>query len=225
MKSWLMIGVLGLAGSLMARAQDEFSQRMTPAEFEAAGLAKLTPAERARLDELVKKYSVPGAESAAAAQARRAEIEAAVAQQSAARVAEADARAAKAEAEAEERTKKAEQEAAASREAAKVAKEEQKKTEDGFLTKAKKVFVSAGTKVEVAAIESEIDGRFDGWDSVTSWTLKDGTVWRVDNRPAPHSMHSVQNPRVRVYPAAISGYWMEFVDLDVKVRVRQLVLK
>jgi hypothetical protein len=76
--------------------------------------------------------------------------------------------------------------------------------------------------VEVAAIESEIDGDFRGWESQTVFRLKDGTVWQIDNRPAPYFHPRVKNPRVKVYPAALSGYWMEFPELDLKIRVRSL---
>ncbi|MSU69855.1 MAG: hypothetical protein EXS39_03585 [Opitutaceae bacterium] len=66
MKPWLVIGLLGMTGVLAVRAEDLFSQRVTLAEFDAAGLAKLTPAERVQHDELVRKYSRPGGENEAA---------------------------------------------------------------------------------------------------------------------------------------------------------------
>ena len=52
--------------------------------------------------------------------------------------------------------------------------------------------------------------------------MTDGTIWRVDNKPTPQQAKRVLNPKVRIYPASLSGYWLEFVDLDYKVRVRQL---
>ena len=147
----------------------------------------------------------PRADAAAAAEA----VDAAKAAE--ARVAAAEARA-----------KKAEQEAAAARTAEMAARAEQKKTEEGFLAKAKKILVSPGTKVEVAAIQTEIDGSFDGWDAMTTWRMKDGTMWRVDNKPAPYQAKRVANPKVKIYPAPLNGYWLEFVELDYKLRVRQV---
>ena len=45
---------LALALGASARADDSFTKGLSPADFEAAGLGKLTPAELARLDELVR---------------------------------------------------------------------------------------------------------------------------------------------------------------------------
>ncbi len=45
---------LALACGAAARADDSFSKGLSPGDFEAAGLAKLTPAELARLDALVR---------------------------------------------------------------------------------------------------------------------------------------------------------------------------
>ena len=242
MKKWLWLAGLGVAAA--AWAAEPFSQRVTPGEFKAAGLSKLTPEELAQLDALFGKYrempgtagpaqplvtSVPAtmpeaasarpveppaavsSRQAESAGARQAEINAAATAQAAVRVAEAEARA-----------RKAEQEAAAAREAAQLAKAEQKKAEEGFLAKAKKVLVSPGTKIEVAAIETEIDGDFTGWEEMTMWRMKDGSMWRVDNRPQPYPATRVKNPKVRIYPASLSGYWLEFVDIDLKIRVRPL---
>jgi hypothetical protein len=114
----------------------------------------------------------------------------------------------------------AEREAATAREAARVAKAEQKSAEEGFLSRAKKILVSPGTKVEVAAIESQIDGWFSGWDNQTVWKLKDGTSWRVENNTTRYTARRTMDPKVKIYPATLSGYWIEFPELDLKVRVR-----
>jgi hypothetical protein len=203
MKKLLWLVAAGVAG--MALAAEPFSQRMTPEEFKTAGLAKLSPVELARLDALFGKYRGE-AEPVAAAQAATDSTGSLRA-----RVAEAEARA-----------RKAEQEAAVAREAAQAAKTEQRKAEQGFVAKAKKVFVSSDTKVEVTTTETEIDGDFTGWEEMTAWRMTDGSMWRVDNRPQPYQVTRVKNPKVRIYPAALSGFWMEFVDLDLKVRVRRL---
>ncbi|MBC7368230.1 MAG: hypothetical protein H7343_15695 [Undibacterium sp.] len=162
----------------------------------------------AQLDALFQKYGAPlalsGPAMPASPEPRQSEIDAA-----AVRVAEAEARA-----------KKAEQEVAVARSAGQAAQAGQKKAEEGFLAKAKKVFVSPGTKVEIAAMETEIDGSFDGWDATTMWRMTDGSVWGVDNKPQPYAVKRVKNPKVKIYPASLSGYWVEFVELDLKLRVR-----
>src|SRR5436309_1288028 len=109
MKKIIRLVCLGVVTSLALRAQP-FSGRLTPEEFRAAGLSKLTPEELVRLDVLFAKYVAPEKSPAA-----RAEID------TAARVAAAEARALQAE-----------REAAVARDAARVAQAEQKKAEDGF---------------------------------------------------------------------------------------------
>ena len=46
--------VLALVLAASARAEDSFTKGLSPADFEAAGLSKLTPEELARLDALVR---------------------------------------------------------------------------------------------------------------------------------------------------------------------------
>jgi hypothetical protein len=97
MKRLILAGLIGAAVFAKgAQVQDKFSQTVRPEEFAAAGLAKLSPDERARLDALVEAYK-----TGALAMARR-EAEAAEAR---ATKAERAMEAAKAEA---KQTKKAE---------------------------------------------------------------------------------------------------------------------
>lgn len=205
MKQWLWLMGLGMVAAI-GFAAEPWSRRVTTEEFKAAGLDKLSPQELAQLDALVGKYGAPPA-----GQVRAPEPEAA------ARLADAEARA-----------RRAEQEAAAAREAAQTAKAEQKKAEEGFFAKAKRVIVAPGTTVEIAAVETEIDGDFTGWEAktgwqaATSWKLKDGTTWRVDNPPQAYWSKATKNVKVKIYPAAMGGYWMDLVDLHVSVHVRQV---
>jgi hypothetical protein len=61
MNRWILAGVLGvgLAG-LAGAAERAFSQAIAPADFAAAGLAKLSPEELARLDALVRVHQGGG---------------------------------------------------------------------------------------------------------------------------------------------------------------------
>jgi hypothetical protein len=52
--------------------------------------------------------------------------------------------------------------------------------------------------------------------------MKDGSIWRVDNRPRPYVSAKVSNPKVRITPALLNGYWIDFVDLGVRVRAVRL---
>src|SRR5580698_5873173 len=50
----LLYLVLALASVSAARADDSFTKALSPADFQAAGLGKLTPEELAALDQLVR---------------------------------------------------------------------------------------------------------------------------------------------------------------------------
>lgn len=216
MRKLLAVVALWAAAQTSAAAAESLAQRLTPAEFEAAGLTKLSPEQLARLDELFAKYgsremSKPTTPTAIVTPTPTAEPDQTAARQMAAQLAAA-----------EERVRQAQQEAAVAREAARAAKAEQKNAEAGILAKAKKIFVSPGTKVEISAVESEVDGWFDGWETRTTWTLADGTTWRVENNVTPYVAKRTRAPKVKVYPATLSGFWMEFPEFDLKVRVRQV---
>ena len=112
-------------GMTVALAAEPFSRQVTPEQFRAAGLEKLSPEELARLDALVQGYRVApsGRETPAPRPVAKAPAPAAAAdtEAAAARVAAAEARA-----------RQAEQDASAAKEAARAAKAEQKKAEEGF---------------------------------------------------------------------------------------------
>ena len=190
---WLM-GVW-MAGAASAQGAEPFSQRVKPEEFGAAGLAKLSAGELARLDALFEQYS-----------GRRAEAPSATEPKAPTRATSAP-------------TVTAPVPTAATVPAATVA---QKGGDDGLLAKAKKVFVRPGTRAEATAIAGQIDGWFDGWTRDTTWKLKDGTRWRADNHQPPLMIRPVKDPTVKIYPAAVNGYWLELPELEQKVRVVQL---
>lgn len=54
------------SAACLGAAEKEFTSRLTPEEYKAAGLDKLTPAERAALDRLVAGEKLASAEAAAA---------------------------------------------------------------------------------------------------------------------------------------------------------------
>jgi hypothetical protein len=196
--------VLGLV-AVTVRAAETFSDRLTAEEAARAGLGKLTPAERAALDALVQKYGVPsaaGISAAASAPVLPPPVAAPAAPARSAIPAPAPAVAAAAPAPA----------------AAPAVEPLPKKS---FLRRAKKD-PSKPAKPAPEVIESEIDGSFTGWEETTVWTLKDGSIWRVDNRPRPYFTNRITNPKVKIYPALMNGYWLEVPDLDIRVRVVRL---
>ena len=175
-------------------AQGKFSQAVQPEDFSAAGLAKLSPEERARLDALVESYK-----SGALATVRRdAELAAA------ARIA-AEARATQAERAVEQ---------------AKAETKQVKQAQAGFLSKAK-VMLTPGTEVEYLAVESRIRGKFSGWEGRQIFTLDNGQRWQLAN-PESYYTPEMEGPKVLITPAALGGFWMSLPELRKKLRVKPL---
>lgn len=188
--------VLGLVTPAV-QAAESFSNRLSPEESAQAGLGKLTAEERAALDALVQKYGGPAAPSPASRPAPLASAPA-----------KAPAKAA------------TPAPVAAATPAPAVTPAPEAPAKKSFLRRAKKDPAAAKPAPEV--IESEIDGSFTGWEETTVWTLKDGSIWRVDNRPRPYFTNRITNPKVKIYPALINGFWLEIPELDVRVRVSRL---
>jgi hypothetical protein len=203
MKRFLAGMCLGVAVVTGLRAQERFSQAVRREDFSAAGLAKLTPEELARLDALVGDYK-SGALLAARSEAERAE-QARVAAEAKANRAAAEAQAAKAAAEA--RVAKAEASTVA----------EPKKSEGGLLAKAK-ALLPAGTPVEYAAIESRIAGDFTGWEGKAVFTLENGQRWQMANA-GNYYTPAVKRPAVKIAPAAMGGFWMTIEGVSQRVKV------
>ena len=177
------IGALGLAwllGVTAVRAAEEaFSKAVSAEYFSAAGLAKLSREELARLDGLVGAYR-----SGALVAARRDAAEA---------PAVAEARVARAEAANGQRA------------------------EGGVVAKAK-VMLTPGTEVEYAAVESRIAGDFTGWEGRAVLTLENGQRWQIANGGL-YSTPPLKNPRVKIVPAPLGGFWLTIEGVATRVRV------
>ena len=185
-KSAMIIGIWA-AAVLLAQGAEPFSRSVSPAEFAAAGLPKLSASELTQLDTLFAKYRTARAEPAPA-------------------VARAVGTPPTPTAPAKSALRKTEPSA----------------DNDSLISKAKKIFTQTKESAHPGSIEGQIDGWFDGWTSNTMWRLKDGTQWRAENSQPGFTSNPVRDPKVKIYPAAINGYWLEFPELDQKVRVRQL---
>lgn len=184
-------------GRLVAAPEEKFSESMSPGDFAAAGLSRLSPEELGRLNSLVEAYK-----SGSLAAARRAAEEAQLARRL------AEEKAVRSEAEAQ-----AARQATAQAEAAKASK-----ADKGFLAKAK-VRLLPGTRVEYAMIESTIPGKFRGWEGRAIFLLANGQRWQEANGGS-YYVRAIENPKVQITPAVLGGYWMYFPDLDTQVRVK-----
>jgi len=204
MKGRILAGLLFIATAPLGWADEPgFSQAISPEDFKAAGLERLTPEERKHLDEMVAAYK-KGLITAAQQTAE----EAAKARQ----LAEAEAKAAKEEALA----------AKAETKAVKAEAGDTKGSNQGFFAKAK-VKIVPGTKIEYAEITSNIRGTFEGWGDRTIFSLENGQRWQVANSGERYFTPSVQNIPVAIRPAALGGFWMYFPSQgDIRVRVKLL---
>jgi len=192
-------------------AEPDFTQSLSEADFTAAGLGRLTPAERRHLDQLIA-----AAQQNLAADARQSAETARVAKQKT-----DEALAAKSAAEAEAREMK---------EAAKVAKHEaelskaeavETKASNGFFAKAK-VMIVPGTKIEYAEVQSKIRGKFDGWNGRTIFYLVNGQRWQVANSDEHYFTPPEDDMAVEIRPAALGGFWLYLPALNKQVRVKLL---
>ena len=191
---------LGMTGAALAAAEDDFSKTIPAGDFSAAGLAKLSAAELARLDVLVRDFK-SGAlatalrEAAVAAQAReKAEANAARA--------EAAMRAAKAAADAKARA---------------VTETAAKKSEGGLLAKAR-VILTPGTQVDYATVESRIAGEFRGWEGRTIFTLENGQRWQSAGE-STYVSPPVMSPVVKIGPGMLGTFWMTVEGVKQRVKV------
>ncbi len=132
-------------------AEEGFLEAVKPGDFEAAGLGKLSPAERDRLNALVEAYknhALVAAKDTISGTKGSTEATGPVSAPSVAEVPEAKAK--------------------------------PSKGGPGLFAKAK-VMLMPGTQVEYATIKSTIPGKFRGWGGNTVFTLSNGQVWQVAN--------------------------------------------
>lgn len=166
-------------------AEETFSQSVPKADFAAAGLARLTPQELARLDALVRDFK-SGALEAARREAAIAAEARAKAEASAAR-AEAEMRVAREEV----RTRAAEAE---------------KKSDTSLLSRAK-VLLTPGTQIEYSTVETKIVGEFRGWAPRTVFTLANGQRWQVIGGDS-YVTSAEPGPKVKIVPGVLGTFWM-----------------
>ena len=175
-----------------ARASEEkFSQTVLPEDFGTLGLSKLSPDELSRLDAKIEAYK-----SGALTAARR-EAEAAL---KAKQVAEVQA--ARSEANAK---------------AAELAAQKAEQLEESRRNQAANALVPPKT-AENVSIESTIPGKFRGWQGRQVFVLANGQRWQVSNNENYYAP-AVDNVKVRITRASVTGYWLTFPDLDARVRV------
>lgn len=159
---------------------EDFSQSLTPTEFKAAGLEKLTPEELAKLDALVR-----GQHLVELARARE-ETTAKVREETAAKV--------RAETTAQVKAELA---------AAKPAQSES-------LLHRMRVVLTPGTEIGYETIETQLVGKYRGFETGTVFTLANGQRWRVVEGSYWSSPRDEDKPRkVKIVPGMLGSFFIE----------------
>ncbi len=214
---WLTIGLFAFTS--ISRGAEPLTQRVTKDEFKDAGLDKLTPAERAKLDAIVAKYFSSDADARVAeaqAIAENAKLEAAIAQQEVQKQLMAQQAAEKAKQEAVVAKEAAEKQVAAQQQAS----PQKEKPSAGWLSK---VMVKTGTKVEYEPIESQIVGKFHGWNGNTIIELKNGQIWKQANTGDTYvAVRPLDSPKVTIRPSSFGGFKISVEGVNIEVRVKLL---
>jgi hypothetical protein len=188
MKSLLRWGcwVALLAGWTGLKAE-EFTKNLTPEQFAAAGLGKLTPEELARLDALVRAQQsgeLAKAREEAATQMRATEEKV------------------RTETEAKVRAEVAKQRAA-----------EPKSTERVSLLGRMKVLLSPGAEIEYNREETQLVGSFRGYEPGKVFTLANGQRWRVVEGSFWSPASTADKPRkVVIEPGAFGNFFLSIED-------------
>jgi len=189
--------ICAFLGGGVARAQDSFTKSLTPAEFEAAGLGKLTPEELARLDALVHAQQT-GAVSKAKEETTKV-VAAAVREETAKTVA----------AQVREETTKTVTEEVRAQVQAEDQKAAQKQAKSASFIDRFKVVLKPGTEIEYTTLDATLAAPFHGWEEGTIFTLTNGQRWKViddDRYWAPATGKPVH---VRIVPGILNGFFME----------------
>lgn len=73
---------------------------------------------------------------------------------------------------------------------------------------------------QLQAIESRIEGRFDGWGPQDTIKLANGQLWQITD----HSRRMLEsiNPKVRVRRGALGAYYLEIEGTNHSPRVRRV---
>jgi hypothetical protein len=214
----IVLGCLCLVAAPLLRADDPFSQALSPADFQAAGLGKLTPDELKKLDELVHAQQtgqLAKVREEAKAQVRqevkqevvqevKAQVKQEVRQEVTQQVRQEVKAEVKAEVQAEARAEAAAKPAAPA--------------SPGFLDRMK-VMLLPGTTIEYTTLDATIPPPFHGWSTGTVITLTNGQRWVVtdDGRYwSPTVNHPVA---VKIVPGSLGSFFME-IDHGGRPRVK-----
>jgi len=180
MKLPLRLGCCVVAMWVSELRAEDFSKSLTPQEFKAAGLDKLSPDELAKLDALIKGQHV-------------VEI-AKVREETTTKVREETTEKVRAET-----TAKVKAEIAATKPAP---------TES--LLHRMRVVLTPGTDITFETIETQLVGKYRGFEPGTVFTLANGQQWRVVEGSFWSSARDENKPRkVKIVPGVLGSFFLE----------------
>jgi hypothetical protein len=193
--------ILAVACAATAYGQDSFTKSLSPADFQAAGLNKLTPEELAALDALVL-----GRQTGAVAKAKeetKIETTKVVTEQVRQQVTQ------QVTLQVTQKVKAEDQQA------------EQKKPMSTEIIEKLKVVLKPGTQIEYTTLDAEILPPFNGWEKGTVFTLTNGQRWVVTDDGQYWSPRKTTPVHARIEPGALSAFFME-IDKGGRPRVKFL---
>lgn len=180
MKLPLRLGCCVVAMWVSELKAEDFSKSLTPQEFKAAGLDKLSPDELAKLDALVKGQHV-------------VEI-AKVREETTTKVREETAAKVRAETTAQVK--------------AEIAATKPAPTES--LLHRMRVVLTPGTDITFETIETQLVGKYRGFEPGTVFTLANGQQWRVVEGSYWSSARDENKPRkVKIVPGVLGSFFLE----------------
>jgi hypothetical protein len=213
-----LILTCALLGGAVLRADDSFTKSLTPADFAAAGLDRLTPEQLAKLDALVRAQQ--GGAVAKAKEETTKAVAATVREETTKQVTEqvrAQTTQAVAAAVREETTKQVTKqvtEQVTEQVRQQVQAEEKKAAEKqastpGFVDRLK-VVLKPGTEIAYTTMDATLAYPFHGWQQGTVLTLTNGQRWMVTDDDKFWASDTGKPVHVRLVPGILgTSFFME----------------
>ncbi len=200
-----LVLAVSLAVAVAARADDSFTKNLTPEDFKAAGLDKLTPEQLAKLDALVRGEKA-GAVAKATEETTKV-VTAKVTEVVTAKVTEVVT--AKVAETVRQQVQAEDQEAA------------KKKAATASFMERVKVVLKPGTEIEYTTLDATLVPGFHGWQKDTILTLTNGQRWVVTDDDRFWAPLADKPVHVRVVPGVMGSFFME-IEKGGRPRVRFL---
>lgn len=73
---------------------------------------------------------------------------------------------------------------------------------------------------KLEAIDSHIDGRFDGWGPKDKIQFANGQIWQITD-DSRHVLDSI-NPKVRVHRGVLGAFYLEIEGINHQPKVKRV---